>query len=817
MFIEFFSFKHNPFRARAAAGDVFVGPQQANVISSMTRALAATDAVVTVTGPVGVGKTTIVSRALDAVSSNRVIARIGRMRLNRDEVLELLLTELDAGRQYSSTVQRFGAFNRLLNDWSANDTRVFIVVEDAVQIGIDVLAELESLTASDAGDTPGANIILMGQPGLQDFLKAPALARLRQRVRLRQTIAPFSAAEIRGYLARRLRQAGAELETLCDAASVEVIHRCSEGIPRLVNNLCEAALDAAAEAKVSTLSPTLIAKIARDQFGYEGSAPSAPSPPAENAETVAEPAEPARTAAAQNDFDIPELIQDTMPELKALKVPGPDPAPKYSDKLMSPATPAQEMVALRDKTDNTEPALPVLKIPGASDSSAVDAAALAAERQRRILEPRAPEPLSKDSDPADTQTIRALDSALRPDTQLLRTLEEPTPVLEDDAAVPLGLQGVMGESPPADPAAAPGAPSRVQTEKLPTLSDSMRLDAPPSPAAPSADGPKKPDIDKLEAALAVARKGPIDLDPERAAVAAGATARPTSAAQDASPGPAVVPEITLDDSLQQAQQAAQAKLTEEAAKRAAQQAEEAATTAPPTPGDGADFDGLSTITEQLSAGGLHASPGPDVDDDADRQKFEQLAAELGSATSLEDIDDTAAETLFGAEFSQIAAQVAALAANDVQAETEPVAELQLESEPQPVAPPAAAPEPPSPEASATKTADAAQSSAPPKTVFGKPDIDSSAARRLEMVRSLNKNKGPVPSAPGPVEIVLGEDRPMSGPKRGVDPEPIENQFGTSMTATLKALSTQSIKAMQSEEEEEEEQKKGGLLSRFRRS
>ena len=92
-----------------------------------------------------------------------------------------------------------------------------------------------------------------------------------------------------------------------------------------------------------------------------------------------------------------------------------------------------------------------------------------------------------------------------------------------------------------------------------------------------------------------------------------------------------------------------------------------------------------------------------------------------------------------------------------------------------------------------------------------------AARRLEMVRSLNKNKGPAVNAPAPVEIVLGGDAtPAAKSDDGDTPEPIENQFGTSMTATLEALSTETIKAMQ-EQEEEEEEKKGGLLSRFRRT
>ena len=102
----------------------------------------------------------------------------------------------------------------------------------------------------------------------------------------------------------------------------------------------------------------------------------------------------------------------------------------------------------------------------------------------------------------------------------------------------------------------------------------------------------------------------------------------------------------------------------------------------------------------------------------------------------------------------------------------------------------------------------------------KPDLDSSAARRLEMVRALNRKAGkklppmPPPLHGGPEEIVLGDD---AGNANGAKPEPIENQFGPSMTNTLRALSAENIRKMQEAEEAEKTAKKGGLLSRFRRS
>ena len=101
-----FGLNKRPFRALATGSDVFVGPQTATAMSGLKKALSAPDAIVSVNGPVGVGKTTIVRRALDAIGKQQVIVTIGRMQLGHDEMLELLLQEMDAELP-SGTVQRF--------------------------------------------------------------------------------------------------------------------------------------------------------------------------------------------------------------------------------------------------------------------------------------------------------------------------------------------------------------------------------------------------------------------------------------------------------------------------------------------------------------------------------------------------------------------------------------------------------------------------------------------------------------------------------------------------------------------------------------
>ena len=321
MYEKHFGLSKPPFRANAARADVFIGPQTAAAMAALKKALAAPDAVIVVSGPVGGGKTTIVNRTLESAGDSRITVTIGRMRLAQDEVLELLLQGLGMHQPPSGTVQRFTSFRRILQEFAQKGRRVCVVVEDAPRIGAMTLSELEAITALDAGESDGANIILMGDVGINELLRDPELIRLKQRVRLRQSIEHLSASELLAYLKHCFRLVGGEFDTLFAAGTADTLHRLSNGIPRVANNLVESALISAAEKNQQQISAEMIERIAADEYGLTDKhsvkeiekvvAKSDPAP-VEPAPLVLEVTE------SSVDDNIPELIQDTLPDLKIL-------------------------------------------------------------------------------------------------------------------------------------------------------------------------------------------------------------------------------------------------------------------------------------------------------------------------------------------------------------------------------------------------------------------------------------------------------------------------------------------------------------------
>jgi len=874
---------------RAADAD-YAGPQQRVLLDGIRSATSSTDSIVTLAGPTGCGKTVSLRNALGELDIEATSVRLSRVYLQREDVLEALLNEFGVEQQPASNVQRFNALKSLLTRRTEDGSQVFIIVEDAAALGVNGLVELESLTAADEDQTPGAHLVLMGAATLKTLLEHPDLARLQQRIRRRLRLEPFSIDETRSYLQHYLDKAGHNGESPFSDDAVRIVQACSGGLARAVNTMTEALLFAAEEASVTQVGGDFAREIALRDFDFEASvdvpadevapstitdagssASSADDAQADAMPTVETSAHESASAACEADNEIPdlsafldtadvssasdddlddgaasadqidddgddqsdELIQDTQPSLPTLD--GSTSSRSEPREHEDAESAAARLAGWREKTDATHPSLPVLQQTPENSDAAAEAPQTedraetesAAEEQtvpeadsRVHLEPRTPERLSKSDAAADTQTTRALDSALLPDTALLRTLVDPLanpddaeptaaadvdalPTLSDALDIP-----ALSADDMIQPAAAPSAGSReaddaslaspeeassdsVQTETAPSTAEqsSVEVTADSAPAAQSP--PATPDCEA---------EGDLDAPANEEAAKENVT------------GLSLVPEITLDKSLESHQQEAELKREQAAA--------------------GSDDDG-ETPEER-------------------KRRLEELSARFSEARSLEDVvDDVAAETLFGEEFSQLAAAVSAMNDNDIAAAENAAAEAEAsagesvsdavsQQAPAVVEPLAVVGDAPTAEARgnanasdkppsqpvtqpAATAANGAAPPTPPKPPEGAANLGSSAAERLEMVRALNLKAGKaMPNVPADrgEEIVLGRGGKPRKPGCP-QPAPIENQFGLSMTAKLRALSAENIQQMQeaeaAAEAAAEEEKKGGLLRRFKRS
>jgi len=371
MYEQHFGLSKRPFRASATGNDVFVGPSTTAAMAGIKKALSINDAIVTISGAVGSGKTTLATHAMESISGSQIIVRVRRMRLESEDVLELLLDELGIEDKPRGTNQRFAVLRRKLKELEDNKTRVFVIIEDSVRLGADALAEIETLTSADAGESEGASVILMGDDSLKTMLGEPQLVRLQQRVRQRFTVAPLCDTELHSYLQHCFRLVGGEFEKVFEPNAAQLLHHLSGGIPRISNKLVESAMTAAADQNLDQVASQLLSQIAENDYGlstddFDLTAPIEPpgqqepdaarsAEPAGKpgiksmAELVAAlPAEPkpsplpespveAETENPSDEQDTPELFQDTLPDLKILAPEcAAEPVPVTADVAVEP-------------------------------------------------------------------------------------------------------------------------------------------------------------------------------------------------------------------------------------------------------------------------------------------------------------------------------------------------------------------------------------------------------------------------------------------------------------------------------------------------
>ncbi len=840
MYTGHFGLDEGPFHGKAEGDDVYVGPGQSDAIARLSKTLASADSVITVTGPVGVGKTTLVRRALAELDGKKIIIPVDRLRLAPDEILDLLLARFDVNRPPQGTIQRVAAFRRLLQEQLAADTRIFIVVEDAERIGVDALLELEALTSTDSGESCDAGIVLMGSPELLTRIASPALARLRQRVRLRQNVTAFTAAEVEGYMRHCISLAGGEFDSIFEPGTSQVVYRYSGGVARVVDTLCESALEAAAEAELATILPELVQQVA-ENCGLEPQF----IPQFNDKPCIDEQRHPDVASIAMPEIQVRETREPEAlaPEVEALEAPeaqalatevetsgAPQPqaavpeaeaanfqAPEHEDTELSDDCPTMEAAALPPE----EQSIPTVAVDD-------EHSGLMATLAEAI--PDAIEPVQEKSAPAQyLQEEEAL-------------AQEPPPALLPDTVTPEPQAELLIDA------------ATDESGNIPTLSSSMRIEIKPGPdtwVRPTGLDEFPEDTPLQPVAIAEASPGiaqvptitPETVEPfsddsivespliiaEEISAQAQADIEPETPV-DAPPAlegnvdaPAIELQIIEDSEVDQL--AADDSLTaanDEGLDEPELDALEAAIHAANAWQSGDEQlqecdDQLQERAELNQAADAADSqlPGITLDKVLENESrkeneplrdLDQWAVELSKAQSLEDISDMLAETLFGnQELQQISDQIVANrpAVNSAPAPARVAAPAKPDLAPKPVT-------------STPRTPPAAANGATQPGRF-----DMTLSQRIDMVNTLKKGQSsrPVPSS-NVTEIVLAvmpdaPEKPQGGP------EPIEAQIDTAITQSRLALSSADLARLAAEDKQSSasggDKASRGLFGLFKRS
>jgi general secretion pathway protein A len=265
MYKSFFGLKENPFNVNPDPRYLFITSQIEETLTSLMYGIQTRKGFITLTGEVGTGKTTLINKLLDWLHQRR--ARTGFLfnsRMNSTQLFDFILSEFEISCDSKSKSQQLMKLNHWLLDRYRTGETVVLILDEAQNLTFPVLEEIRLLTNLETSTEKLLQIVLSGQPELEEKLRLPELRQLRQRIMLRCKTAQLTKEETREYVSDRLKTAGATAGTIFSPQALDAIHLYSMGIPRVINLLCEHALVNAYAENQRPILPKVIEEVARE-------------------------------------------------------------------------------------------------------------------------------------------------------------------------------------------------------------------------------------------------------------------------------------------------------------------------------------------------------------------------------------------------------------------------------------------------------------------------------------------------------------------------------------------------------------------------
>ncbi len=268
MYKEYFGLKDLPFSIAPDPHYLYMSNQHREALAHLLYGINSNGGFILLTGAVGTGKTTICRCLLEQMPENTNIAFILNPKLTVTELLAAICDEL--GIHYPENNKSIKVFidninEYLLNEY-ANRRKTVIIIEEAQNLSFDVLEQVRLLTNLETNQQKLLQIIMIGQPELIEILFRPEMSPLAQRITARYHIEPLSKEEVAHYVAHRLSVAGVS-KALFLPETINKLYALSNGIPRLINLICDRALLGAYAHGKERIDKSTIIRASQEVFG----------------------------------------------------------------------------------------------------------------------------------------------------------------------------------------------------------------------------------------------------------------------------------------------------------------------------------------------------------------------------------------------------------------------------------------------------------------------------------------------------------------------------------------------------------------------
>jgi general secretion pathway protein A len=242
MYTDFYNLKERPFNITPDPRFLMYTPGHREAYDNLLYGIKERKGFMKMVGEVGSGKTTLCRAVLRSVPENVESALILNPAVNEVQLISSIMKDLGLPVVSHDRMQLIHSLNAYLLEQNSAKKNVVVMIDEAQELPPSVMEQIRLLSNLETDQDKLMQIVLIGQPELDNRLAQKEFRQLRQRIMVKCRLKPLSRSETDYYIDHRLLVAGAGDNLFFDDAAIDIVYKVSRGLPRLVNKVCDSAM-----------------------------------------------------------------------------------------------------------------------------------------------------------------------------------------------------------------------------------------------------------------------------------------------------------------------------------------------------------------------------------------------------------------------------------------------------------------------------------------------------------------------------------------------------------------------------------------------
>lgn len=268
MYLDYYSLTEPPFDITPNPRFLFYSAKHREAFNHLLYGIRERKGFVQLTGEVGAGKTTLCRAMLEQLDDHYATALILNPIMSAEELVKAVAVEFGLPVNGLDRLDTLAVINQFLLQQVERGKDTVLIIDEAQDLTDELLEQVRLLSNLETDNRKLLQIVLMGQPELRERLNNPKLRQLRQRITVRYHLLPLSREEISQYIHHRLHVSGANGTPYFTKPALWRVHRYSQGIPRLVNAICDKALLAGFVQQREKIDYRIVGQAVRELEGH---------------------------------------------------------------------------------------------------------------------------------------------------------------------------------------------------------------------------------------------------------------------------------------------------------------------------------------------------------------------------------------------------------------------------------------------------------------------------------------------------------------------------------------------------------------------